>query len=93
MLMADTATLAANRASKLSYSAETDFAPVGLMARFPLILVVNSSVPAKNLAEFMAWAKKQAGRANYATPGAYSPHHLATELFRELTGLKLVHVL
>lgn len=94
MLTADTATLAANPAlySKLPYNVEKDFAPVGLMARFPMILVVNANVPAKNLAEFMAWAKTQTDGVNYATPGAGSPHHLATELFRERAGLKLVHV-
>jgi tripartite-type tricarboxylate transporter receptor subunit TctC len=94
MLTGDTATLAANPAlyTKLGYDAKKDFAPVGLIARFPLILVVNSSVPAKNLAEFVAWAKNQAGGVHYATPGAGSPHHLATELFQQVTGLKLVHV-
>jgi tripartite-type tricarboxylate transporter receptor subunit TctC len=94
MLTADTATLAANPFlySKISYSAEKDFAPVGLMARFPMILVVNPSVPAKNLTEFLAWAKAQPGGVNYGTPGSGSPHHLATELFGQRSGLKLVHV-
>lgn len=94
MLTGDTATMAANPAlyTKLSYNVEKDFTPVGLMARFPMILVVNPDVPAKNLAEFMAWAKKQPNGVTYATPGAGSPHHLATELFRELSGLTMVHV-
>ena len=94
MLTGDTATMAANPAlySKLSYNVEKDFAPVGLMARFPMILVVHPSVPAKNLTEFLAWAKKQPNGVNYATPGAGSPHHLATELFREISGLKMVQV-
>ncbi|MGH8832611.1 MAG: Bug family tripartite tricarboxylate transporter substrate binding protein [Polaromonas sp.] len=94
LLTADTATLAANPAlyAKLGYSAEKDFAPVGLLARFPMILVVNPAVPAKNLGEFMAWAKTQGAGASYATPGAGSPHHLATELFRGTTGLNLVHI-
>lgn len=94
MLTGDTATMAANPAlySKLSYNVEKDFTPVGLMARFPLILVVNPNVPAKNLTEFLVWAKKQPDGVNYATPGAGSPHHLATELFRERSGLKMVHV-
>jgi tripartite-type tricarboxylate transporter receptor subunit TctC len=94
VLTGDTATLAANPAlySKLNYSAEKDLTPVGLLARFPMILVVNPSVPAKNLAEFTAWAKTQKSGVSYATPGAGSPHHLATELFRGKTGLNLVHV-
>jgi len=94
MLTADTATLAANPFlyAKLPYDVEKDFAPVGLMARFPMLLVVNAGVPAKTLAEFTAWAKAQPGGINYATPGSGSPHHLATELFRERSGLKLTHV-
>ena len=94
MLTGDTATLGANPAlySKLSYNVEKDFAPVGLMARLPMILVVNANVPAKNMTEFLAWAKKQPDGVSYATPGAGSPHHLATELFRAASGLKLVHV-
>ena len=94
MLTADFATLAANPSlfSKLSYNAEKDFAPVGLLARFPLILVVGSNVPAKNLKEFIGWAKSNADGTPYASAGAGSPHHLATELLRERTGLKLNHV-
>jgi tripartite-type tricarboxylate transporter receptor subunit TctC len=94
MLTADTATLAANPFlyAKLPYNVEKDFASVGLMARFPMILVVNANVPVKTLAQFIAWANKQPGGVNFATPGSGSPHHLATELFRERAGVKLVHV-
>ena len=94
MLTADTATLAANPSlyAKLPYEPERDFAPVGLMARFPMILVVNAAVPATDLKGFIAWAKAQSGGVNYATPGAGSPHHLTTELFRERSGLQLTHV-
>ena len=94
LLTADTATLAANPAlySKLNYSAEKDLMPVGLLARFPMILVVNPNIPVKNYAEFVTWAKTQKSGVSYATPGAGSPHHLATELFRGKTGLNLVHV-
>ena len=94
LLTGDTATLAANPAlySKLNYSAEKDFVPVGLLARFPMVLVVNPAVPAKNLTEFIAWAKTQTAGVSYATPGAGSPHHLTAELFRGKTGLNLVHV-
>jgi tripartite-type tricarboxylate transporter receptor subunit TctC len=94
MLTADFATLAANPSlfAKLPYDAEKDFKPVGLLARFPLLLVVNPQVPAKNLKEFLAWAKANPEGINYASAGAGSPHHLATELLRERTGLKLQHV-
>jgi tripartite-type tricarboxylate transporter receptor subunit TctC len=94
VLTADTATLAANPFlySKPGYNAEKDFAPVGLMARFPMILVVNPQVPAKDLKEFLAWARAQPVSVTYGTPGAGSPHHLATELFSDVAGLRLTHV-
>jgi tripartite-type tricarboxylate transporter receptor subunit TctC len=94
MLTADFATLAANPFlfSKLSYNAEKDLAPVGMLARFPLVLVVGPQVPAKNFKEFIAWAKAQPGGVNYASAGAGSPHHLATELLREKTGVAMTHV-
>lgn len=93
VLTADTATLAANQFlySKPGYDAEKDFVPVGLIARFPMILVVNPQVPAKDLKEFLAWAKAQPNPVAYGTPGAGSPHHLATELFSDVSGLKLLH--
>lgn len=94
MLTADFATLAANPFlfSKLSYNAEKDLAPVGMLARFPLVLVVGPQVPATNLKEFLAWAKAQPGGVNYASAGVGSPHHLAGELLRERTGLPMTHV-
>ncbi len=92
VLTADTATFATNGFlyAKPGYNAEQDFVPVGLIARFPMILVVNPQVPAKNLQEFIAWAKSQDNPA-YASPGAGSPHHLATELFSDVARLKLLH--
>ncbi|MBP0623720.1 tripartite tricarboxylate transporter substrate binding protein [Cupriavidus sp. LEh25] len=94
VMTADSAMLAANPSlySKLTYSAEKDFAPVGSIARFPLVLVVAPKVPATNLKEFLAWAKRNPEGMTYASPGAGSPHHLVTELFRQQTGLKLTHV-
>ncbi len=94
MFSADFATLAANPFlfSKLSYNAEKDFQPVGLLVRFPMFLVVSNSVPVKNLKEFMAWAKGMPDGVNWASAGPGSPHHLVGELFREQSGLKLTHV-
>lgn len=91
---ADFATLAVNPFlfPKLPYSAEKDLKPVGLLARFPLVLVVGPQVPANNWKEFAAWAKAQNGTVNYASAGVGSPHHLATELLAEQAGLKLTHV-
>ncbi|MEJ8837259.1 tripartite tricarboxylate transporter substrate binding protein [Ramlibacter sp. AN1133] len=94
LFTADFATLAANPwlFAKLPYNAEKDFIPVGMLARFPLLLVVAPNVPAKNFKEFVAWVKAQSGPVSYASAGVGSPHHLATEMLRERTGLKLQHV-
>ncbi|MFS0757812.1 tripartite tricarboxylate transporter substrate binding protein [Noviherbaspirillum sp. 1P10PC] len=94
MLTADFATLAANHAmfSKLPYDPQKDFKAVGLLARFPLFLVVGPNVPAKNFKEFQEWLKANPGNASYASAGVGSPHHLAAELLRERTGLKMQHV-
>ena len=94
MFTADFATLAANPAlfAKLPYNAETDFLPVGMLARFPLLLVVHPSNPAKNFKEFVAWVKSNPGGANYASSGPGSPQHLAAEMLKQRTGLPLQHV-
>jgi tripartite-type tricarboxylate transporter receptor subunit TctC len=93
LMSADTATLAANPYlyAKLPYNVEKDFTPIGLTVRFPLILVVNPNVPAKNLKEFIDWAAKEKAPA-YGTPGSGSPHHLATALFAQQAKLQLTHV-
>ena len=92
LLTADFATLAVNPwlFSKLPYDPAKDFQPVGMLARFPMLLVISPNVPAKNLAEFLVWAKGN-GPVTYASAGVGSPHHLAAELFRERTGLSLQH--
>ncbi|AQZ99143.1 ABC transporter substrate-binding protein [Comamonas kerstersii] len=94
ILTGDTGTLAANPYlyKKLSYSAEKDFVPVGLLVRFPMLLVVNSQLPVNNYAEFVEWAKQQTKGVSYGTPGAGSPHHLAIELLRSQSGLNFVHI-
>ena len=64
---------------KLPYDVERDFAPVSLLAIVPAIYVVHESVPAKNLREFVALAKKDPGRINYGSAGNGSAGHLAME--------------
>ena len=94
VMTADFATLAANPAlfPRLNYNAERDLAPVGLLARFPLVLVVGPQVPVKTYKEFVAWAKAQPNGINYASAGVGSPHHLAAELLREQMGVPMTHV-
>ena len=94
LLTADFATLAANPAlfSKLSYNAERDFVPVGLLGRFPMILVVGPNMPVRNWKEFQAWAQANPGGTSYASAGMGSPHHLAVEMLGDAAKLKLTHV-
>lgn len=94
LFTADFATLAANPAlfAKLPYDPDKDFVPIGLLARFPLVLVVGPAVPATNFKEFVAWVKASKDPVSYASSGIGSPQHLAGELFAEKSGLKLQHV-
>ena len=86
---ADFATLAANPFlfSKLTYDAQKDFHPVGLLVRFPMFLVVNPGVPASNLKEFSAWAQAQKDPVAWGSAGPGSPHHLAMELVKADAGI------
>ncbi len=78
---------------KLPYDPIKSFSPVVLLGSSPLVLVVTNSVPAKTVAEFVAYAKKQPpGKLNYASPGLGSVHHLTMELFKQQTGLYLTHI-
>jgi tripartite-type tricarboxylate transporter receptor subunit TctC len=69
-----------------------DFAPVTTVAVVPFVMVVNPSVPAKNVAEFIAYAKANPGKLNYASSGNGSPQQLAAELLARTAGLSLQHV-
>lgn len=94
LLTGDFAALATNPwlYSNLSYDAQKDLSSVGMLVRFPLILVVSPTVPVSNYEEFVAWVKAQPEGAHYASPGAGTPHHLAMEMLRRDTGLDIIHV-
>jgi tripartite-type tricarboxylate transporter receptor subunit TctC len=76
---------------KLSFDATKELTAVGRVADVPGMIAVNPNVPAKNLAEFQAYLKANPGR-NYASPGAGTPNHLATELFKKAAGVQAVHI-
>lgn len=76
----------------VGYDPVKDFAPVSLVSIAPLTLVVHPSVPANNVKELIAWIKTQPNGVEYATAGAGSFGHLATESFGKDAGLKLIHV-
>jgi tripartite-type tricarboxylate transporter receptor subunit TctC len=69
-----------------------DFAPVALLATGGLGVYVHPSVPAKNMKEFVAYVKSQPGKLYYSSPGNGGPQHLAMELLKLETGMKIVHV-
>ena len=74
------------------YNTLRDFAPVSLVARFPLLLVVGSKFPAQTLNEFIALTKSKPSEVSYASAGVGSTGHLAMELFLRDTGTKILHV-
>ena len=76
----------------LPYDFEKDLVPVGLVATVPNVLIVNPSVPAKNVAELVAYIKAHPGEVNYGSAGPGSTEHLAGELFRSMTGTQITHV-
>ena len=78
--------------AKLEYDPIKDFAPVGLMAVSPYLLVVNPALPAKTLPEFIALAKKQPGKLNYASAGVGSTTHLAMEMLKAASGTFMLHI-
>src|SRR5262249_22213261 len=77
---------------KLNYNFIRDIAPVASVMRYPYIMVVNPSLPAKSVPEFIAYAKANPGKLNMASPGSGSGDHIAGELFKMMAGVDMVHV-
>ena len=77
---------------KLPYDAVKDFAPISLTALVPNILVVNNTLPVKNVQELVTHAKKNPGKLSFGSPGIGSTGHLSAELFKTLAGIDMVHV-
>jgi tripartite-type tricarboxylate transporter receptor subunit TctC len=76
----------------LNFNFIRDITPVAGIARTPLVMEVNPSVPAKTVAEFIAYAKANPGKITMASAGNGSPPHVAGELFKMMTGIDLLHV-
>jgi tripartite-type tricarboxylate transporter receptor subunit TctC len=77
--------------STAGYDASS-FAPVALVAETPQLLVVNPQLPAKTVAELVAFVKANPGKLNYSTGGIGTLPHLSAELFKQITGTNIVHV-
>ena len=78
--------------TKMAYDPLNDFAYIGMMARGPLLAVVHPSLPVKNMRELIALAKSKPGQINYGSTGTGGHNHLATELFKRMAGVNIVHV-
>lgn len=93
-LLGNTITLVVNPSffQKLPFDVEKDFTPVSLLAAAPYVLVVHPSVPVSSVKELIALAKARPGALNYSSGGNGTNFHVAAELFKNLTGTKIIHV-
>src|SRR6201993_4866453 len=79
-------------AAQRKYELMRDLLPIAPVNYSDLVIVVHPSVQAKTLAEFIALAKSQPGKLNYASSGQGTPYHMAGELFKTMAGIDIVHV-
>lgn len=91
-VMVNTFAMNAALFSNLPFDSLRDFAPVSMMARGGLALVVNGNVKAASTAQLIEQAKRNPGKLNYASPGVGTPQHFAMELFKTSAGVDIVHV-
>jgi tripartite-type tricarboxylate transporter receptor subunit TctC len=77
---------------KLAYDPVRDFQPISRLADIPNVMILNKDLPAKNLREFIAYAKANPGKLNYASSGNGTILHLSGELFKQMTGIEMAHV-
>lgn len=92
LLMSNTHTANETLVPKKGYVLLKDLVPIAPINAADLVMVVNPSVPAKTLAEFIALAKSKPGELNYASSGVGTPYHLAGESFKSLSGTQIVHI-
>jgi tripartite-type tricarboxylate transporter receptor subunit TctC len=92
LMVSTTNAINATLYDKLSFDFRRDIAPVAAITREPHVLVVNPSVPAKSVPEFVTYAKANPGKINMASPGKGTGPHMAGELFKTMTGVDMLHV-
>jgi tripartite-type tricarboxylate transporter receptor subunit TctC len=94
LLFGTDATLATNLSlyPNVPYDPAKDFAPIILLGSYQLMLVVNEDVPAKNFAEFVAYARNHQPALNYGSVGIGSAHHLSMEVLKSMANINLVHI-
>jgi len=77
---------------KLAYDPDRDFRVLAIVTDSPVVMVVHPSVPAKSVAEFVAYAKQNPGKLNFGSAGTGGTIHLAGEMFRQMAGIEMTHV-
>src|ERR1700682_2761496 len=92
LMMSNTQTANESLVPQRKYELMRDLAPIAPVNYSDLVIVVHPSVPAKTLQEFIALAKSQPGKLNYASSGQGTPYHMAGELFKNMAGIDVVHV-
>jgi len=92
LTLSTTNTINSSLYDNLSFNLTRDIAPVAGLARLPLVLVVNPSMPVKTLPQFIAYAKANPGKINYASVGSGAATNVAGELFKVMAGINLVNV-
>ena len=92
LLVAGAHTINATLYDKLRFNFIRDIAPIAGISRDTAVMTVNPSLPAKTVPEFIAYAKANPGKVNMASSGVGSPGHVFGELFKMMTGVKMVHV-
>ena len=85
-------TINAHLQKNVPFDMKKDFTPIGMVATSPFLVVVNPSVPAQTIQEFVAYAKANPGKLNYGSAGAGTAPHLAGELFKLRAGIDMTHV-
>jgi tripartite-type tricarboxylate transporter receptor subunit TctC len=92
LLMSNTHTTNESLTPNKPFQLMRDFVPVAAINYSDLVMVVHPAVPAKDLKEFIALAKKEPGKLNYGSSGIATPYHMAGELFKALSGADIVHI-
>jgi tripartite-type tricarboxylate transporter receptor subunit TctC len=92
LLMSNTHTTNESLTPNKPFQLMRDFVPVSPINYSDLVMVIHPSVPAKDLKEFIALAKKEPGKLNYGSSGPATPYHMAGELFKSMTGTDIVHI-
>jgi tripartite-type tricarboxylate transporter receptor subunit TctC len=92
LMMSNTHTVNETLIPKKPFELMRDFAPITAVSYSDLLMVVHPSVPANTVKEFIAYAKANPGKLNYASSGNGTPYHMAGELFKAMAGVDIVHI-